>query len=194
MKALNTTLSVGLVSLLTGTAFGAPTSAKGYASPEPVYAGTTVTTVVNVTPATDPPSIGLIAKEDLSLLYGFADQTMYDDGTNGDHVAGDNSFTFDFRIAKNVKPGSYTIPFVVADSNGPVCQGDISVVVAAPACSADYNGDGDWGTDADIEAFFRCLSGDCCLTCGSMDFNGDGDWGTDADIESFFRVLGGGPC
>jgi hypothetical protein len=60
--------------------------------------------------------------------------------------------------------------------------------------SADFNGDGDVGTDADIEAFFACLAGNCCPTCGSADFNGDGDVGTDADIEAFFRVLAGGNC
>jgi hypothetical protein len=60
--------------------------------------------------------------------------------------------------------------------------------------SADFNGDGDLGTDADIESFFACLAGSCCPTCGSADFNGDGDIGTDADIESFFRVLAGGSC
>jgi hypothetical protein len=65
-----------------------------------------------------------------------------------------------------------------------------------PCGSADFNGDGDLGTDADIAAFFDCLGGGCCATCDShgADFNGDGDLGTDADIESFFRVLGGGPC
>jgi uncharacterized protein (TIGR03118 family) len=64
-----------------------------------------------------------------------------------------------------------------------------------PACgSADFNGDGDLGTDLDIAAFFECLGGNCCATCLSADFNGDGDLGTDADIESFFRVLGGGGC
>ncbi len=62
------------------------------------------------------------------------------------------------------------------------------------SCSADYNGDGDVGTDADIDAFFACLAGTCCSTCAGPDFNHDGDVGTDADIESFFRVLGGGPC
>jgi hypothetical protein len=61
-------------------------------------------------------------------------------------------------------------------------------------CSADFDGDGDLGTDADIEAFFACLSGNCCLACEGADFNGDGDTGTDADIESFFRVLAGGAC
>jgi len=60
--------------------------------------------------------------------------------------------------------------------------------------SSDYDHDGDYGTDLDIEAFFACLGGNCCPTCGSPDFDGDGDTGTDLDIESFFRVLGGGPC
>jgi hypothetical protein len=64
-----------------------------------------------------------------------------------------------------------------------------------PAPRADFNRDGDVGTDADIDAFFACLSGNCCPNCApNADFNGDGDVGTDADIESFFRVLGGGPC
>jgi arylsulfatase A-like enzyme len=64
-----------------------------------------------------------------------------------------------------------------------------------PVCgSADFNHDGDIGTDLDIEAFFACLAGNCCPTCGSADFNGDGDIGTDGDIESFFRVLSGGTC
>jgi hypothetical protein len=62
--------------------------------------------------------------------------------------------------------------------------------------SADFNCDGDVGTDADIEAFFSCLAGNCpAAPCASgADFNGDGDVGTDADIEAFFRVLAGGTC
>jgi hypothetical protein len=66
--------------------------------------------------------------------------------------------------------------------------------IAPVTCTADFDGDGDAGTDADIEAFFACLAGNCCATCGSPDFNADGDTGTDADIESFFRVLAGGAC
>jgi hypothetical protein len=67
--------------------------------------------------------------------------------------------------------------------------------IAGSTCgSADFDGDGDTGTDADIEAFFACLGGNCCATCGSADFDGDGDTGTDADIEAFFRILGGGTC
>ncbi len=70
-------------------------------------------------------------------------------------------------------------------------------VPTGPVCgTADFDGDGDTGTDADIESFFACLAGNCCATCfsGGADFNLDGDVGTDADIESFFRVLAGGPC
>mgnify|MGYP000381765629 CR=1 FL=1 len=64
----------------------------------------------------------------------------------------------------------------------------------SPCGSPDFDGDGDTGTDLDIEAFFLCLGGNCCPTCGSPDFDGDGDTGTDLDIEAFFRVLGGGSC
>jgi hypothetical protein len=62
--------------------------------------------------------------------------------------------------------------------------------------TSDFNGDGDFGTDADIETFFACLGGDCCPRCFCQysDFDGDGDFGTDADIEAFFRVLAGGAC
>ncbi len=67
--------------------------------------------------------------------------------------------------------------------------------VTPPCETSDFNGDGDAGTDADIEAFFACLAGNCCETCPpTADFNGDGDIGTDADIEAFFRVLAGGAC
>src|SRR5690606_28347051 len=97
----------------------------------------------------------------------------------------------------NVVAGqNYTIrigSFSNAQGSGVMTITDVS----GPLCgSSDYNGDGDYGTDADIEAFFACLGGQCCPTCfeGGSDFNGDGDYGTDADIESFFRVLGGGSC
>jgi predicted outer membrane repeat protein len=62
-------------------------------------------------------------------------------------------------------------------------------------CRSDFNMDGDTGTDADIEAFFACLGGNCCQTCAVIDVNCDGDDGTDADIEMYFLMLAGhGPC
>jgi hypothetical protein len=90
--------------------------------------------------------------------------------------------------------GPHTITLLVTDNQGATGSDTVELTVT-PACgSADFNHDGDLGTDADIEAFFACLGGSCCSTCDSADFNGDGDLGTDADIEAFFRVLGGGPC
>jgi hypothetical protein len=74
----------------------------------------------------------------------------------------------------------------------------LAVIFTPPVTcgSPDFDCDGDIGTDADIEAFFACLGGNCpAPPCESnADFNNDGDIGTDADIESFFRVLAGGPC
>ncbi|HYE61025.1 MAG TPA: hypothetical protein VD997_03430 [Phycisphaerales bacterium] len=73
----------------------------------------------------------------------------------------------------------------------------IGAYEAARVCgTSDFNGDGDSGTDQDIEAFFACIGGNCCAACwgGGADFNGDGDTGTDQDIEAFFRVLGGLAC
>ncbi len=97
--------------------------------------------------------------------------------------AGDLWCTVDNSCGQHLT--SNTVPLTIG---GPTCP--------SPCGSADYNCDGDLGTDSDIVAFFSCLSGSCppppCTS--NADFNGDGDIGTDADIEAFFRVLGGGTC
>ncbi len=92
--------------------------------------------------------------------------------------------------------GTTVVTNGVSSPGGSAELAQLIAITAPPSrCgSADFNGDGDVGTDSDIEAFFACLAGTCCSTCGSADFNGDGDLGTDADIDSFFRVLAGGPC
>jgi hypothetical protein len=87
---------------------------------------------------------------------------------------------------------SFTVSPGFASVNQPA--GIAMLHFCPPTCTPDFNGDGDVGTDADIEAFFACLGGRCCDRCGSSDFNNDGDTGTDADIESFFRVLSGQVC
>jgi hypothetical protein len=77
---------------------------------------------------------------------------------------------------------------------GPASLNIARLSLCTPGCTADFNADGDFGTDQDIEAFFACLAGHCCPRCGPADFNNDGDTGTDQDIEAFFRVLAGGVC
>jgi autotransporter-associated beta strand protein len=93
--------------------------------------------------------------------------------------------------------GSISYKGDYATSNPAAGNGNDVVIYNVHGCgSADFNCDGDVGTDLDIEAFFSCLAGSCppppCAN--SADFNGDGDIGTDADIEAFFRVLAGGSC
>jgi methionine-rich copper-binding protein CopC len=130
--------------------------------------------------------------------------------------------TLTFALA--LPAGTYTVtvqPTVTASAGGAALDGEVpgtalvgqgalpsgngiaggaatwSFTIQGALCgSADFNCDGDVGTDADIEAFFACIAGTCpSPPCsGSADFNGDGDVGTDADIEAFFRVLGGGTC
>ena len=101
----------------------------------------------------------------------------------------DDGFVYFFSCIHNGAGADLQTPSFFGDPNG------FFRVHFQPSCStADFDGNGDIGTDADIDAFFACLSGNCCSTCGSPDFNADGDVGTDADIESFFRVLAGGPC
>jgi hypothetical protein len=89
------------------------------------------------------------------------------------------------RVLIRTIDGSTLVPAMIVDD----------LVMVLDTCgSADFDGDGDAATDADIEAFFACLAGNCCPACDSADFNRDGDVATDADIEAFFRVLAGGQC
>jgi len=109
--------------------------------------------------------------------------------SDGGPVSGTATATLTFTGVDTPNNGVYDV--VVTKQCGSVVSDGATLWVT---CSSDYNGDGDIGTDQDIEAFFACLGGNCCATCGGADFNGDGDIGTDQDIESFFRVLGGGAC
>lgn len=102
-----------------------------------------------------------------------------------------NSSAPSFTVSVSGSTGArWQFRCLVANSCGTVSSNAANMIVN----SADFNGDGDIGTDADIQAYFACLAGNCCATCGSADFNADGDIGTDADLEAFFRVLAGGPC
>jgi hypothetical protein len=112
--------------------------------------------------------------------------------TNSEHISGVSTSTLTITSVTNADAGAY---FAVATNACGAQPSTAASLSLAPACgTADFNGDGDIGTDADIESFFACLAGNCCLACGSSDFNADGDIGTDADIEAFFRVLAGGTC
>ncbi len=111
-------------------------------------------------------------------------------------------YTFTVSGLSTPTTGRYALRYFV-ENGGPlgvnsdyILIDDVSYTSVAQCGSADFNCDGDLGTDADISAFFACISGTCppAPCTSTADFNGDGDIGTDADIEAFFRVLGGGTC
>jgi hypothetical protein len=108
------------------------------------------------------------------------------------------NFRFDANIAPSLNAAQATIGlYKPPTAANPATSATAPITVPGTPCgSADFNCDGDAGTDADIQAFFACLAGVCpAPPCtNNADFNGDGDVGTDADIEAFFRVLAGGPC
>ncbi len=128
---------------------------------------------------------------DESTVDGMDSMIMFD-GREGRLVPG--TYTFLMEASAHIVdfgPGP-----VDAHADGPMLAIRVMPALIPPCGTADFDGDGDVGTDADIEAFFACLGGNCCATCfaGGADFDGDGDVGTDADIEAFFRVLAGGAC
>jgi len=102
---------------------------------------------------------------------------------------------YNFRFDANVAPttGAATIGLFKPGTGGDAVTA-VSLVAGSSCGPADFDGDGDNGTDLDIEAFFACLGGNCCGTCWTADFDGDGDTGTDLDIETFFRITAGGEC
>jgi hypothetical protein len=111
---------------------------------------------------------------------------------DGGAVSGASTSTLTINSVAPGDAGDYDV--LMTTACGPVASAAATLVVIPPCGSADFDGDGDVGSDFDIEAFFACIGGDCCPMCESPDFDGDGDPGTDFDIEAFFRVLGGGNC
>jgi subtilisin-like proprotein convertase family protein len=141
---------------------------------------------INTGPAAQSPCVGQPVTFGVAATGTAPLSYQWRKDTNAIGGATDASYTI--ASVSQADAGSYDC--VVSNSCGSLPS------VAAPlrVNSADFNGDGDSGTDADIEAFFACVAGNCCPTCGSADFNNDGDSATDQDIEAFFRVLSGGAC
>ncbi|HYE62013.1 MAG TPA: hypothetical protein VD997_08440 [Phycisphaerales bacterium] len=148
-------------------------------------------------------------------------QTLAVNGTvtpNGDAATASLSFQLNVSASSNTPQPQPTTPFAFPPPSGTGAPANLLLTLTintqstsvtanatlpadgtrqGPVCgTSDFNGDGDFATDQDIEAFFACIGGHCCPTCfaGGSDFNGDGDAATDQDIESFFRVIGGNPC
>jgi hypothetical protein len=81
---------------------------------------------------------------------------------NGRGIVGATEPVLSVSLAGMWDAGTYDV--VVTNACGSVTSnGAVVTVTAAGTCgTADFNGDGDVGTDADIEAFFRVLAGGNC--------------------------------
>ena len=91
-------------------------TSTGIASPASAPTGTSVLFTVTVTPGTNPASTGTTVTADLSSIGGSAAQTLFDDGTNGDVVSGDNVFSFLATVGSGTSSGAHSITVNVSDS------------------------------------------------------------------------------
>ncbi len=92
-----------------------PFAAVGLATPAAVGQSEPTLLTVGVTPGTDPASTGITVSCNLSPIGGSAIQALYDDGTNGDQTAGDNTFSF---VTTDTSPGTQNLVCTFADAEG----------------------------------------------------------------------------
>src|SRR5262249_14491569 len=78
----------------------------GSANPSAVLEGTSTTLRVDVSPAQDPPSTGVIVKADLSSIGGSATQTFSGSGS---------VFTFNATVSLNTTAGMKSLPVTITD-------------------------------------------------------------------------------
>lgn len=109
-----------------------PVITSAVASPANALVGTTITFTASVALGTNPTSTGLTVTVDLSAIGGSATQPMYDDGTHGDVIAGDNNFTVQATTA-GASAGTYTLPVTVKDDRQRSGTGNISLKLTVPA-------------------------------------------------------------
>ena len=105
-----------LVNINSMTVIESTLTSTGIASPASAPAGTSVLFTVTVTPGTNPASTGITVTADLSSIGGSAAQTLFDDGTNGDVVSGDNVFSFLATVGSGTSSGAHSITVNVSDS------------------------------------------------------------------------------
>ncbi len=133
----------------------------GSASPSVVAPGGTTLLTVAVTPGANPPSAGITVTGDLSPIGGSGAQQFFDDGTNGDATAGDNTFSFQTTVPSGAALGPKTLPITITDAQARSGAAAISLNVQVPpqvVISQIYGGGGNSGanfTHDFIELFNR---------------------------------------
>ncbi|MGC1374854.1 MAG: ExeM/NucH family extracellular endonuclease, partial [Anaerolineales bacterium] len=113
----------------------APTfpSGVGSASPNSVAPGDTTLLTVAVTPGANPTSTSLAVSGDLSSIGGASNQTFFDDGSNGDVTAGDNTFSFLAAIPVDTSESAKSLPVSISDAQARSGATSIDLTVTSGA-------------------------------------------------------------
>jgi predicted extracellular nuclease len=116
----------------------APTNPTGVgsASPAAVAPGSSSLLTVAVTPGSNPASTGLAVSGDLTAIGGSSSQGFFDDGTNGDVAAGDNTFSFLATVSAATTPGAKNLPATITDAQAR--SGSASIALTVADCAASY--------------------------------------------------------
>jgi endonuclease G len=112
--------------------------AGGGASPNTVSPNGTTLLTVSVFPATTPPSTGITVVGNLTTIGGAANQQFYDDGTNGDVTANDNTFSYLATIPNDLSGGVRNVTVVASDAQSRSANVSISITVNAPIAGEDH--------------------------------------------------------
>jgi predicted extracellular nuclease len=121
-------------------------SGAGAANPASVIQGGTTLLTVLVTPGANPTSTGIVVTGDLSSIGGSATEPFFDNGTNGDVTAGNNTFSFSTVVTINTTPGTKSLPISISDAQGRSGSATITLIVTTAPLNLsihDIQGPGD---------------------------------------------------
>jgi predicted extracellular nuclease len=114
--------------------------AYGSANPNTVLAGNSTLLTVTVIPGYLPDSTGIVVTCDLSSIGGSATQAFYDDGSNGDAVANNNTFSFSAAVASNTTGGTKNLACTIHDNQARTASATISLSVTGITPIGTVNG------------------------------------------------------
>jgi subtilisin-like proprotein convertase family protein len=148
-------------------------------TPQSGFAGTLTRFEAVIAPALYPDSTGIVVVADFAELNGSASQNLFDDGTNGDLVAGDNIFSYAITIDPTLTAGDKIVRVTsIVDAEGRFAEflpGDAFTVRIPAQWEELTNGGGDAG---DLVSTGQVPSGSGTL--GSV--GGELSAGDDADL------------
>lgn len=111
--------------------------ALGLASPTGPERGGLVTLTVTIQPPLGAPAADYSVVGDLSSIGASPSQPFFDDGTNGDASAGDNTFTYQTRVPLTTTKGIHGVTAVVTDGHGTSLTEPMTFTAALPTCGTE---------------------------------------------------------